>query len=188
MMLIRKLHLHERPLFVEHLRRLPPNDRQFRFAHAHVTDEAIARYVGRIDHDDLILGCLAEDRLVGGAHVAFTGEVAEVGLSVDPDHRAQGIGAELFRRASHWARNRRAQKLYTLCQTDNRAMLALAAKLGMVVHRESGTAEAFLALDPPDLLTVSDELSVGVHNVINEWTDLMRTCGGVLLAPPRSGR
>lgn len=181
-MLIRKLHLHERPLFAEHLKRLPANDRQFRFAHAHVTDDVIDRYVARIAVDDLILGCFLDDRLVGGVHVAFADDIAEVGVSVDPDTRAQGIGGELFRRASHWARNRRAQKLYTLCQADNRAMMALATKLGMTIHRESGTAEAFLALDPPDLLTVSDELSVGMHTVLTDWADLVRTCQGVLWA------
>lgn len=187
-MLIRKLHPHERLLFADHLKRLPPPDRRFRFAHAQVADEVIDRYVAHIAADDLILGCFAADRLVGAAHVAFAGEVAEVGLSVDAAVRAQGVGAELFRRASHWARNRRVEKLYTLCQADNRAMVALATKLGMAIHRESGTAEAYLALPPPDLLTVSDELSVGMHNVFSEWADLMRTCRGVLLASPWSGR
>lgn len=187
-MLIRKLHIHERPLFADHLKRLPPNDRQFRFAHAHVSDEVIDRYVANIAADDLILGCFIDDRLVGGVHVAFADDLAEVGVSVDPDQRTLGVGAELFRRASHWARNRRAVKLYTLCQADNRAMLALAAKLGMRVHRESGTAEAFLALDPPDLVTVSDELSVGMQSVWTDWADLMRTCRGVMMPLPRSGR
>ncbi|MGE5477701.1 MAG: GNAT family N-acetyltransferase [Bacteroidales bacterium] len=179
-MLIRKLHLHERPLFAEHLKRLPANDRQFRFARAYVTDDAIDRYVAQIAAHDLILGCFIEERLVGGVHLAFADDIAEVGLSVDPDRRTLGVGAELFRRASHWARNRRAQRLYTLCQSDNRAMIALATKLGMAIHRESGTAEAFLTLDPPDLVTMSDELSVGVHTVLTDWADLVRTCHGVL--------
>lgn len=178
-MLIRKLHTHERPLFAAHLKRLPATDRQFRFARANVDDGAIDRYVGDIAAEDLILGCLMDDRLVGGVHVAFADDMAEIGLSVDHDRRAQGVGAELFLRASLWARNRRARKLYTLCQADNRAMMALAVKLGMIVHRESGTAEAFLPLAPPDLLTVSDELSVGMHSVWSEWADLMRTCRGV---------
>lgn len=187
-MQIRKLHVHERPLFADHLKRLPPNDRQFRFAHANVTDEVIDRYVGSIASDDLILGSFIDDHLAGGVHVAFAHDIAEIGVSVDPDQRSLGIGAELFRRASHWARNRRAQKLYTLCQADNRAMLALAKKLGMNIHRESGTAEAFLALPPPDLVTVSDELSVGMQSVLTNWTDLVRTCQGVLLTGPWSGR
>lgn len=187
-MLIRKLQLHERPLFAEHLKRLPANDRQFRFAHARVTDDVIDRYVATIGDGDLILGCFVDDRLVAGVHVAFAEDIAEVGVSVDADQRTLGVGAELFRRASHWARNRRARKLYTLCQADNRAMVALATKLGMTIHRDSGTAEGFLALDPPDLVTVSDELSVGMHTMFVDWADLMRTCRGVLMAPPWGGR
>lgn len=180
-MLVRKLLIHERPLFVEHLKRLTPNDRQFRFAQAHVSNDTIDRYVAGIAADDLILGSFIDENLVGAAHVAFAGDLAEVGVSVDPDHRTEGIGAELFQRAARWARNRRAGRLYTLCQSDNRSMMALATKLGMTIHRESGTAEAFLALAPPDLLTVSDELSVGMHTVIRDWADIMRTCQGVWL-------
>lgn len=187
-MLIRKLHVHERPLFADHLKRLSDNDRQYRFAHAHVTDEVIDRYVASIGPDHLVVGCFVDDRLVAGVHVAFDHGLAEVGVSVDSEHRVKGIGAELFRRAIHWARNRRADKLYTLCQADNRAMVALARKLGMQVHRESGTAEAFLALDPPDLLSVSDELSVGMSTLYAEWADMVRTCHGAMLAPPRGGR
>ena len=180
-MLIRKLLLHERPLFVDHLKRLQGADRQFRFAQGHVPDEAIERYVGHIAPEDLILGRFTDERMVGAVHVAFAEDIAEVGVSVDPDHRGQGIGADLFKRAARWARNRHAERLYTLCQSDNRAMVALATKLGMTIHRESGTAEAFLALPPPDLLTVSDELSAGMNGMLREWGEIMRTCGTVWL-------
>lgn len=180
-MLIRKLLLHDRPLFVDHLTRLTGADRQFRFAQANVPDEAIMRYVAGIAADDLILGTFTDERMVGAVHVAFADDIAEVGVSVDPGHRGRGIGADLFKRAARWARNRRAERLYTLCQADNRAMMALATKLGMTIHRESGTAEAFLALPPPDLLTVSDELSAGMDNVWRDWAEVMRTCRSVWL-------
>ncbi len=178
-MLIRKLLLHERPLFVDHLKRLTEHDRQFRFAHARVSDQLIERYVAGIEPEDLIFGRFTEERLVAAVHVAFAGDIAEIGVSVDPDHRGQGIGADLFKRAARWARNRHAEKLYTLCQADNFAMVALATKLGMTIHRDSGTAEAFLALPPPDLLTVSDELSAGIDGVMREWADMVRTCRSV---------
>jgi len=180
-MLIRKLLLHERPLFLDHLKRLTGADRTFRFAQANVPDETISRYVAGIAADDLILGRFDDERMVGAVHVAFAEDIAEVGVSVDPDHRGQGIGADLFKRAARWARNRHADKLYTLCQADNRAMVALATKLGMTIHRDSGTAEAFLALPPPDLLSVSDELSAGMDGVLRELADMMRTCGTVWL-------
>lgn len=173
-MLIRKLSSRERPLYADHLKRLEPEDRRFRFAHPRIGDDAIDRYVAAIPVDDLVLGALAEGRLRGAVHLAFAGEMAEVGVSVDADQRSRGLGDELVRRAIRWARNRRAERLYTLCQADNRAMTALATKLGMTIHRESGTAEAYLRLDPPDALTVSDELAIGMHAALNDWAELVR--------------
>lgn len=183
-MLIRKLLNHERVLFADHLKRLPAEDRQFRFARPGVSDHTIDRYVAGIAADDLVLGALAGnrvpgegvpgERVVAAVHIAFADDLAELGVSVDADLRSRGLGDELIRRAIRWARNRRVERLYTLCQADNRAMVALATKLGMAIHRESGTAEAYLPLPPPDLLTVSDELAVGLHVALRDWTDLMR--------------
>lgn len=185
-MLIRKLLVPERKLYVDHLKRLPALDRQFRFAHNHVSDEMIDTYVAGISADDLLLGGFSDDRLIGCAHVARAEAIAELGVSVDPDFRGRGVGEELFRCASRWARNRQVDKLYTLCQADNRSMMALAHKLGMVIHRDCGTAEAFLALDPPDLLSVSDEMSVGMQTAMQGWAEWMLACRGLLL--PASGR
>lgn len=183
-MLIRKLLSHERPLFADHLKRLPPRDRGFRFAHPRVDDAWIDRYVSGIAADDLILGGFEDDRLVAAVHVAFADEIAEVGVSVDHDQRGKGVGTDLFNRAIRWARNRRAERLYTLCQADNTGMLALADKLGMAIHRESGTAEAFLALPPPDLLTVSDELSAGFNVVFHDWAEMVLSYQSLLLPKP----
>ena len=110
-MLHRKLLVEERGIFAQHLKRLAPTDRQFRFAHSRINDEWIDKYVAGIADDDMILGCFDGDALVGAAHVAFSGPVAEVGISVDSHYRAQGVGAELIRRAVRWTRNRRAERL-----------------------------------------------------------------------------
>lgn len=180
-MLHRKLLIAERNLFREHLKRLSTVDRSFRFAHARVGDDWIDKYVNGIAADDLLLGCFDGGCLVGAAHVAFSGEVAELGISVDPQWRTKGVGAELTRRAVRWARNRRAGKLYTLCQSDNMSMIALARKLGMTIHRESGTAEAFLALPPPDLITVGDELGAEFDGLAHDWLGMVRACQQALL-------
>jgi RimJ/RimL family protein N-acetyltransferase len=173
-MLIRKLLTHERPLYADHLKRLPPLDRQYRFAHPRISDDSIDRYVAGIAADDLVLGAFADNQLIGAVHIAFAGDLAELGVSVDTRQRQRGLGEELFRRAIRWARNRRAERLYTLCQADNRAMMALATKAGMEIHRESGTAEAYLPLSPPDFLTMSDEVAIGMHVAMHDWAELMR--------------
>lgn len=184
-MLHRKLLAHERGLFAQHLKRMPAPDRQFRFAHSRVDDQWIDKYVAGIAEGDMILGCFDDQAgdpvLIGAAHVAIANKVAEVGISVDPAFRTKGIGAELIRRAVRWTRNRNAEKLYTLCQSDNVSMIALARKLGMSVHREWGTAEAFLPLDPPDLLSVGDELSVDFDLLLRDWTRTLSVCQGALL-------
>lgn len=183
-MLHRKLLMAERPLFAAHLKRLSPADRSFRFAHSRVGDDWIDKYVAGIAADDLLLGCFDGDRLVGVAHVAFAGPVAEMGISVDSDSRAHGVGAELTRRAVRWTRNRRAEKLYTLCQSDNGSMIALARKLGMKIHRECGTAEAYLPLSPPDLLTVGDEIGAEMDGLAQDWMSMVKACQGALLPKP----
>lgn len=181
-MVHRKLLIHERGLFARHLKRLAPADRCFRFAHSRVSDEYIDKYVAAIAADDLLLGCFDGDgALVAAAHVAIADGIAEVGISVERSHRAQGLGAELIRRAIRWTRNRRAQKLYTLCQSDNLSMLALARKLGMTIHRDCGTAEAFLPLTPPDLLSVGDEWSAEIDGLAQDWLSMVKACQGALL-------
>ena len=180
-MMHRKLLAEERMLFSEHLKRLSPADRGFRFAHSRVNDEWIDKYVAGIAAADLLLGCFDGEDLVGAAHVAFAGEVAELGISVDPAWRAKGVGAELTRRAVRWTRNRRAEKLYTLCQSDNMSMIALARKLGMTIHRESGTAEAFLELPPPDLLSVGDEIGAELDGLTQDWLGVVKACQQALL-------
>lgn len=178
---IRKIHPQDFPQIVDHLKRLSPEDRSFRFASSNVSDHWIESYVASIRPDDVVLGGYDQDVLVGVVHVAFGHDVAEIGISVDREWRAKGLGSDLFGRAIRWARNRRAARLYTLCQSNNRSMLALAHKLGMSVHRESGTAEAFLPLEPPDILTVTDQMGTEITTVVDDWAAVVRSCHVLLM-------
>jgi len=180
-MLIRRLYIHERAAYAAHLKRLSPEDRRLRFARSGVADQVIDDYVATIGVEDLILAAFAEDDLVGAAHVALTGSLAEVGVSVDEGHRTDGIGSKLLRQAAAFARNRRAEKLYTLCLSDNRSMVALARRSGMTVHFEGGEAEAFLELPPPDTVTVTEEISSGLFAVFHDWAEMMDTYSTMLV-------
>ncbi|ARJ67101.1 histone acetyltransferase [Magnetospirillum sp. ME-1] len=180
-MLIRRLYLHERPAYAAHLKRLSAEDRRLRFARSGVGDQVIEDYVAAIAVGDLILAAFAGDDLVGAAHVALTGSLAEVGVSVDEGHRTDGIGSKLLRQAAAFARNRRAEKLYTLCLSDNRSMVALARRSGMQVHFEGGEAEAFLDLPPPDPVTVSEEISTGLFAVFHDWAEMMDSYSTMLV-------
>jgi len=179
-MVIRPLYAHERPLFAAHLKRLPEDDRRCRFARAGVSDEWIESYVTAIPAGDLILAALGRDGMVGAAHLALSGRVAEVGLSVEPDHRAEGIGSDLFAQAVTVARNRRAGELFTVCLSGNRAMLALARRTGMVMHHEAGEAQARLELPPPDPLSVGREVASGLFAMAHDWAALVDVYGSLL--------
>ncbi|RAU23111.1 N-acetyltransferase [Paramagnetospirillum kuznetsovii] len=176
-MLVRKLYAHERSLYADHLKRLPDNDRRLRFASAAVSETWIDRYVDGIRDDDLILAAVESDKVVGAVHVAVNGAVAEIGISVDADHRATGMGSELLTQAVAFARNRRAEKLYTLCLSENRSMVALAKRSGMELHCDSGEAEAFLDLPPPDPLTVSQEVQTGLFAMFHSWAEMVDAYG-----------
>jgi GNAT superfamily N-acetyltransferase len=180
-MQIRRLYAHERTAYAAHLKRLGTEDRRLRFARSGVGDEVIDEYVAGIAAGDLILAAFDGDRLAGGAHVALSGAVAEVGVSVDEAYRADGIGSALLRQAAAFARNRHAEKLYTLCLSDNRSMVALARRTGMEVHFQGGEAEAFLDLPPPDPLTVGEEISAGLFAMFHDWAEMMDSYSSLLV-------
>ena len=177
----RRLYAHERPLYAEHLKRLPENDRRMRFARGGVSDQWIDAHVAKIAEDDLILATLDHDRVVGAAHVAFSGGLAEVGISVDADHRTGGVGSQLLRQAVTFARNRRAGKLYTMCLSENRSMVALARRTGLDVQYQGSEAEAYLTLPPPDPVTVGQEVSLGLFAVFEDWAVTMDSCSEALV-------
>lgn len=180
-MLIRRLYVHERPVYAAHLKRLSAEDRRLRFAHAGMSDELIDNYVAAIAVGDLIVAALDEDELVGAAHVALNGEMAEVGVSVDEAYRTDGIGSKLLHQAASFARNRNAGKLYTLCLSDNRSMVALARRTGMNVHFEGSEAEAFLELPPPDPVTLGEEVSSGLFAMAHNWAGMLDTYSSLLV-------
>lgn len=187
-MLIRRLPQHERSAYAAHLKRLSPDDRHLRFTRAGVSDEWIDHHVTNIPEDGLILVGMLRDRVIAAAHVAFDSDsaVAEVGISVDVEHRSGGLGSELFNQAVVFARNRRAEKLYTLCLSDNRGMVALARRAGMEIEFSQGEAEAHLPLPPPDPLSVSQEMSSGLFAVFRDWAELFDRYGALVngAAPP----
>jgi len=95
--------------------------------------------------------------LVGVAHVAFTGDLAEIGVSVLPGHRGSGIGSALLARAADHVRNRFVTRLFMHCLAENATMLHIARKLGMKICVNTGEADAFLKLSPADPASVAGE-------------------------------
>ena len=172
-MLIRKLHDDEKHLYAEHLKRLTPSDRSSRFSEACVSDELIDNYVNRIPDDDLLMGAFIDEVMVGAVHVGLGGGTAEIGISVEGDHRGQNLGSELMDHAVQWSRNRHVERMYTLCSDSNQSMQALARSIGMSITHDHGVAEGVMDLDPPDVLTVSDEIAADVQEAWHDWAHMM---------------
>jgi L-amino acid N-acyltransferase YncA len=66
-------------------------------------------------------------------HPAFAG-VIQLGLSVDPDHRRQGVGRALMDAAIQWARERRCRRLQLAAVASNMPAIALFEATGFVAE------------------------------------------------------
>jgi RimJ/RimL family protein N-acetyltransferase len=168
--LIRKLPAEEYGIYADHLKRLSPADRQSRFSEAVVADEVIEKYVAGISPDDMVIGAFDEtDHMVAAVHVGMSGKTAEIGVSVEPSHRDQHVGTELMDHAAKWARNRHADRLYSVYSDSNRSMQGLAHRLGMSITHDHGVAEGVLDLPPADAGTIYDELATDVQGAWHDW-------------------
>lgn len=156
---VQRLTASARPAYLAHLLALDADDSHLRFG-AHLSPEAVAAYVDRIDFDvDTLFGVYGEAlALTGAAHLAFGGEIAELGLSVLPAARRQGVGGALIARACEFARNRTTPRLFMHCLAENAAMIHLARRAGMDVVIEAGDADAYVALPPATPLSLTSEL------------------------------
>ncbi len=147
-----RLHNAVRAGLVIHFLALDPQDRRLRFGAA-ISDELVRDYVARIDFErDEVFAITAEDLTVlGVVHVAFgkgANGAAELGVSVLPHARGQGIGNALFERAVIHLRNRGAHSVFMHCLSENQAIMHLARKHGMRIVYSGGESEALLELLP----------------------------------------
>lgn len=90
-----------------------------------------------------------DNKVIASVHVSFCpltkdgNYTAEMGFTVSPEFRGQGLGQELFLRGSTWAMSKGAKTLYTQCLSENKVMQHIAKKNGMtVVTLDYGEKEA----------------------------------------------
>jgi GNAT superfamily N-acetyltransferase len=147
-----------RPALRQHFLSLGSEDVRLRFG-VTIAPAAIVNYVDRIDFDaDAVFGVHDDElALAGVAHVGFTEDLAELGVSVLAAHRGQGIGSALLARAADHVRNRFVTRLFMHCLAENETMLHIARKLGMQICVDMGEADAFLKLAPADPASVAGE-------------------------------
>lgn len=185
----RELHGQERAKLLAHLLVLDAEDRRLRFTQA-LSDEGIRAYVERIDlsRDAVFVVTDSELAVTGAAHLARGDAHAELGVTVLPGNRRQGIGAALLERSAARARNWGVRVLFMNCLAENAAMMHLARKQGMRIAVSGGEAEAIVRLPQASLASlaadaVAEQLALFDHAQKAHWLALR----GLLSAPPPTG-
>jgi RimJ/RimL family protein N-acetyltransferase len=169
---VKELSERDRRRILMHFLALSKRDRLLRFGTV-LPDELITRYVQHIDFSrDTVFGVYDNKfKLVGVGHLAFTprdalpaitgatlkDRVAEYGVSVSDSARGMGVGSKLFERAAIRCRNADVDTLYMHCLATNKAMIHIAKKAGMEIHRDYGEADAYLKLLPANPASVLQE-------------------------------
>ena len=151
----------DRDALLAHFLSLDRDDRRLRFG-APIPDVRIQQYVARLDFERDGLFAVRDDEscVIAVAHVALSPRSAEVGLSVLPGHRGQGLGNALFQRAVTFLRNREVREVFVHCLSENGAMVHLARKNGMRTLHSGAESDARLTLAPAT-----------VDSFISEWLD-----------------
>lgn len=156
---VKELSCGDQEMIGDHFLALANADRRLRFGGS-LNDDAVRRYVANLDFErDAVFGVVDDElQLIAVAHLARDEGQAEIGVSVLPGHREQGIGASLLRRGQVHARNWGVGKLFVHCLTENSSMMHLARKNGMNIAAASGDADAFLTLAPPNTMSYMSEV------------------------------
>jgi len=140
-----------RQALLDHFLALDDEDRRLRFGAA-LRGPAIGSYVRAIDFDrDGVFGMMDHATLIAVAHAALGEGPAELGISVLPEWRRQGVGDALFDASVDFMRGRGVREALTYCLTENGAMMQLARKHGMLLDENEGHANGRLriSLAPP---------------------------------------
>jgi GNAT superfamily N-acetyltransferase len=176
--LTRELHANERPQLLTHLLALDAEDRRLRFAHA-LSDDGVRHYVEGIDlsRDAVFVVTDVNLATIGAAHIAREDGHAQLGISVLPQSRRQGIGGGLLARCTARARNWGMRVMFMNCLVENAAMMHLARKQGLKIAVSGAEAEAFVQLPRADLTSlaaeaVAEQLGLFDHAQKSYWLAL----------------
>lgn len=169
---VKELSERDRRRMLMHFLALGDSDRLLRFGSV-LPDPLVTRYVQRLDMvRDAVFGVFDADlHLVGVGHLAFVPcdtkadlssatekeRIAEFGVSVSAAARGRGIGTRLFERAAIHCRNEDVDTLYMQCLASNQAVIHIARKAGMQIHRDHGEADAYLKLAPASSASLLQE-------------------------------
>jgi GNAT superfamily N-acetyltransferase len=142
---VRRLLADDRAAILAHLLALDCDDRYGRFVSA-LSDHAIATYVGRLSLDhDAGFGIVDASGLRSGfIHLAVHAPSGEIGASVLPKSRRQGLASRLFAAAFRHARHRGLDAIHLA--SGHPAALHIYRSLGLAVDLRPTTPRAIVRL------------------------------------------
>ena len=169
---VRRLYRPDLPAFRDHLIRLDPETRYYRFG-LRVSDEYLGQYAELCFEPGAMTYGYFEDGVVRGAAelrlFASQDEPAvkdaEAAFSVEKPWRRRGIGAELMSHVVLAARNRRVAKLTIFCLRHNTAMLNLARKFEADLKFELNDVTGRLVARAPNALSLWREFVDNAHDL-----------------------
>lgn len=146
---VKALRASDRAEIARHFHALPAEDRRHIFG-APLAAADVERYVRRIDFErEQVFGIYENDLMLEGvAHLMSDREThsAQLGLSVLPLSRGAGYGYALLVCAGLQAQRQDCRRLFVHELMQNRVMLHLARKAGMMLVLPESGCEAHLAL------------------------------------------
>lgn len=172
---IRKVWIHEVPLYRDHLLRLDATSRRNRFGGV-VSDDFIRKYVdASIVLDAVMHGLFIDGAMRGAAELRPIGtrlsRQAEAAFSVESAWQSHGVGSELLRRTLLAARNRGIKFLHMACLADNRRMQQLARKFDADLKFDFGSVVGEVEAPRPTPLSLMREIVSDSHDVASVLLD-----------------
>jgi RimJ/RimL family protein N-acetyltransferase len=136
---------------LDHLRALPPEDRRMRFC-ASVNDDHLLRHVASAPARNTFALAAFDGPLWSGtflrqgpiralAEFAVSGDVAELGVSVERSIRRRGVATYLIQTSARLLAQRGVARVIAYTMAGNRSFLALARKAGARVEIDGSEVE-----------------------------------------------
>lgn len=150
----RQLGRADAPAIHNHFLSMSAEDRRSRFRQT-VNDESLLKYANSLNFlRDAFIGCFFEHCLVGIAQINMYSDkdfpVGELALSVDAAHRRAGVGEALIHYMKAYVRLRGIVEFSLTTTKCNKAMVALARKIGSEPFEEDGEVGAKIVINQRD--------------------------------------
>jgi GNAT superfamily N-acetyltransferase len=174
--LVRKLWIGEGSDFRDHLLRLDPDSRRFRFG-SPVNAYFIDQYASRaIAPDSIVHGMFIDGTLRAVSELRPFGRPfpldAEAALSVERPWQDRGVGSALLERTILAAQNRGIRTIRMNCLVDNRRMQAIARKHRASLRFRADDVVAEVANPAPTPLSLLREFIADGHGMATAILDL----------------